>query len=339
MERIVLGKTGLDICRLGFGGIPIQRVEEVRAVEMVRYAVESGVDFIDTARAYTTSEKRIGMALKQIDRPVTLASKSPERTSDGIRKDIETSLKELQLDYIDLYQCHNPKDEEDYSKIISPGGALEGLLRAREEGMIGHVGVSCHSLGLLERIIHEDLFETVMVCFSLLEYESREKVIPAAMDKNIGVIAMKSFSGGVLENPILALKFVLSQPGVVIIPGVEDKGLFDENLAVFQGERHLSKEETREIERIRQRFDKTFCRRCNYCQPCTEEIPIQIMLGLRYVVKRFGNAALEKEWITNALDKARNCSECGECITRCPYRLPIPDLIREILEWVDGGLT
>ncbi len=210
------------------------------------------------------------------------------------------------------------------------------MLRARGEGLIGHVGVSCHSVDRFERVVDDDLFETIMVCFSLLEHEAREKIIPAAIDKNIGVIAMKSFSGGVLDNPGLALKFVLSQPGVVIIPGVETKTLFDENWAIFQGDRRLDDEEKREIENIRERYDKKFCRRCDYCQPCSEEIPIQILLGLRYLVQRFGEASLKKDWVVDAIDKAPNCTECGECLTRCPYQLPIPDLIREALEWVDG---
>jgi predicted aldo/keto reductase-like oxidoreductase len=335
MNRIVLGKTGLEVNRLGFGGIPIQRVEEQQAIETVMHAIECGVDFIDTGRAYTTSEERIGRALQQTARKVVLATKSHDRTAEGIRRDIEISLKNLQREHIDLYQCHYVKNEEDYRKIISAGGALEGLQKAKAEGLIGHIGVTSHSLDLIDRVLEDDVFETVMVCFSFLEPAARDRVIPKALSRNFGVITMKPFSGGALADPRLCLKYVLSQPGILIIPGVEQKTLFDQNWAVFQGGHELSESEVEEIEDIRRRYDKAFCRRCDYCQPCTEEIPIQVILGIRYMIQRFGDAMLQQKRIQEAIAKARQCSECRECMQRCPYELPIPDLIKENIRWVD----
>ena len=141
MKRAVLGKTGLEVNRLGLGGIPIQRVDEEQAVETVLHAVQKGVDFIDTSRAYSTSERRIGKALRKTERKVVIASKSHDRSSDGIRRDLEKSLKELQRDYIDLYQCHFVRDKEDYCRIVAPGGALEGLTKLKDEGLIGHIGL------------------------------------------------------------------------------------------------------------------------------------------------------------------------------------------------------
>jgi uncharacterized protein len=339
MNNIVIGKTGLEVNRFGFGGIPIQRVEEKQAVETVLHAVEKGVDFIDTSRMYTTSERRIGLALKQTDKKVILASKTRSRTSDEVRKDLETSLTELQKDYIDLYQCHFVPNEDEYQQIISPGGALEELLRAKDEGLIGHVGITSHSLDLFDKILDDDLFETIMVCFSFLEPKAKEKIIPKAKEKNVGVIAMKSFSGGVIDNPKLALKYALSHPGIVIIPGVESKDLFDQNWKVYQGSHDLTDPEKQEIEAIRKLYDKNFCRRCDYCQPCSEEIPIQMIMGLRSALKRFGKGFVKEGWPKEAMDKARNCSECGECLERCPYQLPIPDLIKENLAWVDKQLS
>ncbi|MBW1901565.1 MAG: aldo/keto reductase [Deltaproteobacteria bacterium] len=335
MRRIVLGRTGLEVCQLGFGGIPIQKVDEEKAVETVLHAVEKGVDFIDTSRVYTTSETRIGKALKQTDKKVVLATKSYEKTSDNIRKDVEKSLKELQTEYIDLYQCHYVIDENDYEGVISAGGALEGLLKAKEEGLIGHVGLTSHSLDLLERVIEEGFFETIMTCFSFLEPAALDRVILRAIERNIGVIAMKPFSGGVIENPKLALKYVLSQPDVLIIPGVEDKGLFDENWQILQGSYDLTPDETQQIKEIRKQFDKSFCRRCDYCQPCDEGIYIQIVLALPSLVKKEGSSILENFLIQDTINKARNCTECGECVSRCPYDLPVPDLIKETLQWVD----
>jgi len=338
MSRVVLGKTGLEVNRLGFGGIPIQRVGERQAVEVVVHAIESGIDFIDTSRAYTTSERRIGKALAQTDKRVILASKSHGRTSDTILRDLETSLRELNLNHIDLYQSHFVRDEQIYKQVISSGGALEGLRKAKEEGLIGHIGITSHSLDLLDRILDDGLFETIMVCFSLLEPMAQEKIIPKALEKNVGIIAMKPFSGGIIDNAALALKYVLSQPGIVVIAGVEQRQLFDENWKVFQGSYELEEDERKEIEEIQSRYEKAFCHRCDYCQPCTEDISIQHILGIRSVVKRMGKNVLREGWVAKAIEKARNCTECGECMTRCPYHLPIPDLIKENLQWVDEQL-
>ena len=339
MERIHLGKTGLEVNRLGFGGIPIQRVDEVQAVETVLHALEKGIDFIDTARNYTTSERRIGIALRETDRRVVIASKSHSMTSDGIRADLEVSLRELRRDSVDLYQCHFIRNERDYLQIISTGGALDGLRKAKDEGLIGHIGVSSHSLDLLDRVLEDGLFESIMLCFSFLEPAAREKIIPKAISKNVGVIAMKPFSGGVIENARLALKYVLSCPGIVVIGGAEQKSLVDENWEIFQGTCELDASEEKEIEEVRQRYDKAFCRRCDYCQPCTEDIPIQVVLGMRSFFKRLGKGALKRDMLTQACEKARRCSECGECMTRCPYGLPIPHLIKENLRWVDEQLA
>jgi predicted aldo/keto reductase-like oxidoreductase len=336
MKRVKLGKTGLEVNRLGFGGIPIQRVSEEQALETVLHAIEQGVDFIDTSRAYTTSETRIGKALAQTDKRVVLATKSHEKTSDAILKDVETSLKELQTDYIDLYQCHFVKDKEDYQTILSPDGALAGLLTAKEEGLIGHVGLTSHSQDLLEHVVEDGIFETIMTCFSFLESAAKERLIPRAKEKGMGVIAMKPFSGGVIDNPALALKYVLSQPDILVIPGMEAKDLFEKNWQIFQGSHKLSDDEKKEIEGIRKRYDKIFCRRCDYCQPCSEEIPIQIILGMKSLVKRSGMQFFESERMKTALEKAANCSECGDCMERCPYDLPIPDLIKEKLMWLSS---
>jgi len=295
MKRIVIGKTELEVNRFGFGGIPIQRVEEEQAVKTVLHAVEKGVDFIDTSRAYTTSERRIGIALQQTDKKVIVASKSYSRTSEGIQADVMTSLKELQTDYIDLYQCHFVKDDQDYHQLISSGGALEGLIKSKEEGLIGHIGLTSHSLDLMDRVLDDGLFETIMVCFSFLEPEAQEKIIPKAIDKNVGVIAMKPFSGGMIENSRLALKYVLSQQGTVVIAGVEHEDLFDENWEIFQGSFELDEREINEIEEIRKAREKNFCRRCDYCQPCTEGIPIQFILGMRSMVKRMGADILQQD--------------------------------------------
>jgi uncharacterized protein len=338
MEKVILGKTGIEAARLGLGTIPIQRVSERQAVETVIHAVERGVDFIDTSRAYTTSERRIGIALKECGRRVTLATKSLEQGADAIRGDIDVSLRELGREKIELYQCHFVKDLEAYRRVTSGGGALEGLLKAREEGLIGHVGLTSHSLDVLARAVEDGLFETIMTCFSFLEPNASETVIPGALARGIGVIAMKPFSGGAIADARAAIKYALSVAGTVVIPGVENREIFDENWEIFMGDRTLDREERRQIEEIRSTVDKQFCRRCDYCQPCPEKIPIQHMMGVKYMVKRMGPAALDGPWIKNSVEAARRCTGCGACVERCPYGLPIPDLIRENIAWTEEQL-
>jgi len=340
LKKITLGRTGLRVNKLGFGGIPIQKVSERQAVETVLHAVESGVDFIDTGVRYSTSERRIGKALQLTNKNVVLASKAMSKTADGMRKDLEISLRELQRNYIDIYQCHFVKTDAEYDQIISAGGALQGLIAAKEEGLIGHIGISCHRLDLLDRILDEGHFETIMVCFSFLEPAAKEKIIPKAIKKNIGVIAMKPLSGGVIDDAALAIKYVLSQEGIAVICGVEEKTLFDENWNVFLNDDYtLTDIEKQKIKEIRKHHDKRFCRRCDYCQPCSSEIPIQTVLSLSQIVKKTGINKLTDPKRLELYEKMRNCNECGECMTRCPYELPIPKLIKETLDWVEEQLA
>jgi uncharacterized protein len=338
MERMVLGNTGIKAVRLGFGGIPIQRVSEAQAIEVVLYALEQGMDFIDTSRVYTTSETRIGKALKETDKKVAIATKSFNRTADGIQKDVEISLRELQLDSIDIYQCHGISSEADYRQITSPNGALAGLLKAKEQGLIGHIGITSHSLDLLEKIVDDGLFETIMVCFSFLEPAAGDTVIPKARKKGIGIIAMKPFSGGVIETPEIALKWALSFPDILVIAGVEHKRLIDQNWRVFQESYDLTDDQNQKIQEIRNEFDEKFCRRCDYCLPCPAEIPIQFVLGIRSMLKRMGPGAMRTPMFANMVKKAADCTVCGDCLERCPYNLPIPDMIKANREWVHERL-
>jgi uncharacterized protein len=338
VEKIILGKTGLEIKRLGFGGIPIQRVDERQAVETVIHAIDQGVDFIDTSRAYTTSETRIGLALKETGKRVVVATKSLEQTADKVRADVEVSLKELRRDKIELYQCHFIKDFDAYHRVTSKGGALEALLRAREEGLIEHIGITSHNLDVLDRAIDDGLFETIMVCYSFLEFKAEETLIPKALARDIGVIIMKAFSGGVIENAALAIKYALALGGTAVIPGVESREKFDQNWGIFQGDLALDRREQQQIEAVRSEFDKQFCRRCDYCQPCPEGISIQHVIGVKSLVQRSGPGLLRGGWVKEAIDTARNCTRCGACLERCPYELPIPDLIRENIEWAEDQL-
>lgn len=335
MEKVRLGRTNLIVSKLGWGGIPIQRVGEREAVSVIRAVIEMGVNLLDTARAYTNSEHRIGLALEKTDRPVILSSKSLVKTAK-IYNDVQESLKQMKVKKVHIYHLHSVSSFGEYERVMAPGGAYEGLKRARDEGLIDHIGVTSHNLNVLERAVQGGHFEVIMGCYSLLEPDAAGKVFPLAEEKDVGILAMKPFSGGVIEESGPALRFVLSTANIVPIPGSETLEKARENWKIFTEGYSLTEKDKERIEALKKEFDRQFCRRCDYCQPCTEKINIQFAVGLKSIIKRFGPQAREVAWMKDLIEKARNCSECGECLLRCPYQLPIPDMIKENLAWFDS---
>ena len=334
MQKVRLGRTNITVKKLGWGGIPIQRVSDDQAVSVVQSAVELGVEIFDTARGYANSERRIGLALQKTSRPVILSTKSANRT-EKIYDDVQESLRQLQVKKVHIYHLHNVSKTEDYEKVMAPGGAYQGLQKARAEGLIDHIGLTSHSLDILERVLKEDRFEVVMACYSFLEPDAAHRILPLARAQGVGVLTMKPFSGGVIEDAGLALRYVLSTPDIVPIPGSESVEKVRENWKVYAEGRPLSEADRDRIREVRQQFDKQFCRRCDYCQPCSQGINIQLMMGIKSVIRRFGNPD-EIAWVKGLAEKARDCTECGECLPRCPYQLPIPELIKKNLEWYDS---
>jgi predicted aldo/keto reductase-like oxidoreductase len=334
MEKVRLGRTELKVTKLGWGGIPINRVSEEEAVSTLQGIVEMGVDLLDTARGYTNSERRIGLALKKTSKPIILSSKSPVRT-DKIYNQVQESLNQLQVKKINIYHLHNVSKIEDYKKVMEPGGAYAGLKRAQAEGLIDHIGLSSHSLDLLEKILEEDYFDVIIACYSFLEPDAAKKVFPLARAKDIGVLTMKPFSGGVIEDAGLALRFVLATPDIVPIPGSETLAKARENWEIFTSRRSLTAEDEERIQKLRRQFDRQFCHRCDYCQPCSQGINIQFIMGMQTVIRRFGSVDVVP-WVKGLVEKARSCTECGDCLPRCPYQLPIPELIKKNLSWYDN---
>lgn len=334
MKKIRLGRTNLYITQMGWGGIPIQRVSEDEAVSVIRAVVNMGVDLLDTARGYTNSESRIGLALQTTDREVILSSKSQVRT-DRIEDEVHISLRQMKAKKIHLYHLHNISRPEEYEKVMGPGGAYEGLMRMRDEGRINFIGITSHSLDVLKRAVEDDHFDVIMACYSFLEPDADRKVFPLARAKDIGVISMKPFSGGVIEEPGPALRFIFTQPDIVPIPGSETLEKARANWEIFTQDHSLTRRDRSYIETLRSELDHQFCRRCDYCQPCPEKISIQHIMGLRYIVKRFGSSTEELDWFHSLIEKARHCTECGDCLKRCPYQLPIPEQIRKNLAWYD----
>jgi len=334
MEKVRLGRTNIAVKKLGWGSIPIQRVSEEQAVSVVQAAVEMGVDLIDTARAYTTSERRIGLALSKTSRSVILSTKSSNRT-EKIYDDVQESLRQLRVKKVHIYHLHNVSKAEDYEKVMRPGGAFEGLKKAKAEGLIDHIGLTSHSLDILEKVLQEDRFEVIMTCYSFLEPDAARRILPVARAKDVGVLGMKPFSGGVIEDAGLAVRYVISTPDIVPIPGSETVEKARENWKIYSDGLPLSGADQARIQQLRQQLDKQFCRRCDYCQPCAQGINIQLMMGIKSVIRRFGNPD-EIVWVKGVAEKARDCTECGDCLPRCPYQLPIPELIKKNLEWYDS---
>lgn len=329
MEHRILGKTGLEISRLGFGGIPIQRIDAEGTKKLMHSLVEQGVNYIDTARYYTVSEEYLGYALEGIRDKFILATKSMARDKEGMAKDVDTSLRNLRTDYIDLYQFHNP-GAKDLEQILAPGGALEALKEARDAGKIGHIGITLHSLDLFRVAVDFDWVETIMFPYNIVETHG-EELIAKCKERNIGFICMKPLAGGALDDATLALRFISQNDAVsVVIPGMAEEKELLQNVAAVEDTRPLTEEEQAAIDLIRNTLGTQFCRRCNYCAPCSVGIPISMMFLLEGYYKRYDL----KSWAVGryeALPKhAADCVECGVCEERCPYNLPIRQMLKEV---------
>ena len=334
MEYRTLGKTGLKISRLGFGGIPIQKVDAVATKQLIHAMIEKGMNYIDTARGYTVSESFLGEALEGVRDKFVLATKSMAVTKEAMAADIEISLHNFRTDYIDLYQVHNPSVAA-LDTILAPDGALEALLEAKAAGKIGHIGFTTHTTQLFEKALSLDWVETIMFPYNLVETQG-EELMRKCTEKNIGIIVMKPLAGGAIEDPALALRFICANPDVtVVIPGMYDVKEIDMNLAAVENTAPLSADELKKIEEIRSQLGNNFCRRCNYCQPCSAGINISGIFILQGYLDRYGLG----EWAKVRYDampvKANACIDCGACETRCPYNLPIRVMLKEASEKFD----
>ena len=331
MEYTTLGKTGLRISRMGFGGIPIQRIDAEGTKNLMQKLMEAGVNYIDTARGYTVSEQYLGYGLEGIRDKFVLATKSMARTKDAMAADIETSLKNLRTDYIDLYQVHNPSMEQ-LDTVIGEGGALEALLEAKKAGKIGHIGLTAHSAAVFERALSLDWVETIMFPYNIVENQG-EKLIAKCREKNIGFIDMKPLAGGAIENAALALRYVCSNPGVtVVIPGMAETSELEENVKACSDTSPITAQEKEEMDKIRQTLGTDFCRRCNYCAPCSVGINIPSVFLFAGYLERYNRADWARDRYSTLPVKASACIECGECETRCPYHLPIRQKMKKCAE-------
>lgn len=328
MEYRTLGKTGLKVSRMGFGGIPIQKIDEEGTRKLLREMAEKGINYIDSARGYTVSEQYIGYGLEGIRDKFILATKSMSRTKDAMAADIETSLKNFRTDYIDLYQVHNPSMEQ-LDQVIEKGGALEALREAKKAGKIGHIGLTAHSTAVFERALELDWVETIMFPYNIVEQQGAE-LIHRCAEKNIGFIDMKPLAGGAIEDGTLALRYVCSNPDVtVVIPGMAESSELEENMAACSNEAPLTEEELAKMEAVRKQLGTDFCRRCNYCAPCSVGINIPSVFLFAGYLQRYDLGDWARDRYSTLKVKASACIECGKCEPRCPYHLPIREKLKQ----------
>ena len=331
MEYRILGKTGLKISRMGFGGIPIQRIDAEGTKTLMEQLMAAGVNYIDTARAYTVSEEYLGYALQGIRQNFILATKSMARTAEAMAKDIDLSLQKLQTDYIDLYQIHNP-NAKDFDAVQAPGGALEALRAAREAGKIGHIGITLHAVDLFEKAVELPWVETIMFPYNIVETQGEELIAKCA-EKNIGFICMKPLAGGAIDDAATALRFIAANPNVtVVIPGMAEEKEIGQNVAAISDTAPLSEAEQTKIKEIRDFLGTNFCRRCNYCAPCSAGINIPMIFLIEGYFSRYNLKEWAETRYRNLEKKASDCIECGVCETRCPYNLPIRQMMQNAKE-------
>ena len=331
MEYRILGKTGLKVSRMGFGGIPIQRIDAEGTKKLMQALMDAGINYIDTARGYTVSEEFLGFALEGIREHFVLATKSMARTAEAMAADIDVSLKNLRTDYIDLYQVHNPNLAQ-LEQVCAPGGALEALEAAKAAGKIGHIGITAHSKEVFEKALELPWVETVMFPYNIVETQG-EKLIRACREKNVGFIDMKPLAGGAIEDATLALRFICANEDVdVLIPGMAEISELSQNLAACEDTAPLSAEEKAKIMAIRQELGTNFCRRCNYCQPCAAGINISGVFLFEGYLSRYGLAEWAKGRYATLPVKASACIGCGACEDRCPYHLPIRKMLKNAAE-------
>jgi len=335
MRTIRLGRSNLIVSEIGFGGIPIQRLSTPGAVEVVRRCLDLGVTFLDTAHGYTTSEQRIGQAIAGRREGLVLATKSPARDGETLGQHLALSLQRLGVSYIDLYQFHGVSSPEDYEKVLAPGGALERAREAQAAGQIGHIGVTSHSLPVAKEMVASGRFETIMFPFNLISSEPEDELLPLCRQHDVGLIAMKPMGGGVFTEARPAYNYLRQFPDVLPLVGIENVAEIEEFVALAQTPAALTAHDLAEIARLREELGSRFCRRCDYCQPCPQNIQISTVLSLRGFSRRFPEERTFGAWGEGVMQTAATCQECGECESRCPYQLPIRDLIREAIAWFE----
>ena len=329
MEYCILGKTGLRVSRLGFGGIPIQRIDAEGTKALIRKLVEAGVNYIDTARGYTVSEEYLGYALEGIRDKFVLATKGRGLTKEAMAADVETSLKNLRTDYIDLYQFHNP------SFCPKPGdgtGLYEAMLEAKAQGKIRHIGITNHRLAVADEAIESGLYETLQFPFCYLCSEKDLELVEKCKKADMGFIAMKALSGGLINNSRAAYAFQAQYDSVLPIWGVQKEHELDEFLSYIDNPPVMDDEIRTLIENDRKQLFGSFCRACGYCMPCPAGIEINTCARMSLLLRRSPSELQLTPEVQAKMMKIKDCLHCGHCMSKCPYGLNTPELLQRNLK-------
>jgi predicted aldo/keto reductase-like oxidoreductase len=327
------------VSRVGIGGIPLQRPTEDEAIKVIHRALELGVNFIDTAAGYGNSEERIGRALAALvgrRDQVVIATKSGRPSKEGATTELERSLKRLRTDYIDIWQLHGISSAEMYTQVTGPGGSLEAAQEALQAGKIRHVGISSHNLDVAMEAVRSGLFETIQFPFNYVTREPADELIPLAKAHDVGFIGMKPFAGGMLGDATLSIKYVLQFNSVVPDPGVQKVEEIEEIVRIVEsGDWELTPQELQQIEARRAELGTQFCRQCGYCQPCPEGVQISMVMITQGMYKLWPREIF-LGWMGEVINGARNCVQCGECEEKCPYQLPIREMIEENIAFYES---
>ncbi len=329
MKEITLGSTGITVPQNAFGALPMQRVSHEAAVKLVRRAYEGGMTFFDTARSYSDSEEKLGMAFGGDWSGKFLATKTQAKTPEAFWADLETSLRLLKTDCIDIYQfhcvpqCFRPDDGT---------GMYECMLEAKAQGKIRHIGITTHKIGVAEEVIASGLYETLQYPFSYLSTPRELALAEACKKANMGLIAMKALAGGLIHRSDAAFAFIVQYDNVLPIWGIQRETELDEWLHFFEQPAEMNEELTAYIEAERKELTGEFCRGCGYCMPCPMGIEINNCARMSLMLRR----APSEDWLTEAwqkkMDKINNCLNCGQCKAHCPYELDTPELLKRNLE-------
>ncbi|MCI8582172.1 MAG: aldo/keto reductase [Dorea sp.] len=329
MKQITLGTTGITVPQNAFGALPIQRVDFETAKTILLRAYEGGMRFFDTARAYSDSEEKLGYALSDLRENIYIATKTAAKTPEDFKAHLETSLKFLKTDYIDIYQFHMA------DTCWRPGdgsGMYECMLEAKKQGKIRHIGVTAHKLDVAKECIESGLYETLQFPLSYLSSEKDLELVRMCREHNMGFIAMKALAGGLISNSKAAFSYMAQFDHVLPIWGIQRMAELEEWLSYMENPPVMDEKLRQFIEDEKTELIGDFCRGCGYCLPCPAGIPINNCARMSLMVRRAPSAAwLNETWQEN-MKKIENCLECGQCSSRCPYELDTPNLLKKNYE-------
>ena len=326
MAKIQLGSTGITIEKNGFGCLPIQRLTKEEAARLLRKALDGGMNYFDTARAYSDSEEKLGYAFKGIRDRLVIATKTMAQTAEGMRKDLETSLKTLGTDYIDVYQFHNPAF---CPKSGGEDGLYDAALEAKKQGKIRHIAITNHRLAVAREAIDSGLYALLQFPYSYLSGPQEQELVDKCRANGMGFVAMKGMAGGLLRNGTAAAVWMARQEGVVPIWGVQHEWELDQFLACVQEVPALTAELQAVIDKDRAELTGDFCRSCGYCMPCPVGIQINQCARMSLMLRRMPAADYLTEYWQGEMKKIENCLRCGKCASKCPYGLDTPRLLQD----------